>query len=41
MTATIAMRANGMQQPHAAMRAAEKSTKVGTSLECGRYMGER
>jgi hypothetical protein len=30
-----------MQQPHAAMRVAEKSTRVGTSLERGRYFGGR
>jgi hypothetical protein len=34
------MRAKGMQQPHAARRVAEKSTKVGTFLECVRYIGE-
>jgi len=36
------MRAKGMQQPHAATREAEKSTKVGTcSIEGGRYIGDR
>jgi hypothetical protein len=32
MSATPALRAKGMQQPHAAMRVAEKSTNVGTCL---------